>query len=115
VAGLVVEALLVPGAVAGQNPSASPEPSVTRNLCLTVTGPLVQSIEELTERVQDGTITLDAFVDGDCVQGVPDPSLPPSPDAPLPVEVVETGFSLDDGEIRYAVVVHNPNPRSVRP
>jgi hypothetical protein len=109
VAWLVVAALIVPVSVVGQSPSASPDPSVTRNLCLTVTGPLVQSVEELTERVQEGTITLDAFVDGECVQGT-EPSPVPAADEPLPIEVIDMGFTVQGEYLYYAVVVQNPNP-----
>jgi hypothetical protein len=34
----------------------------------------------------------------------------PAGDAPLPVELVEAGFSVKDGNVSYTAVVSNPNP-----
>lgn len=101
---LLVVAILMAGGAGAQSPS--PDPSVTRNLCLTLSGPLIDTVEELTVAIQDGSITIDAFVDGDCIQG---PVVVASDEA-LPVEVVDSGFSFDDGDLHWAAIVRNPNP-----
>jgi hypothetical protein len=43
---------------------------------------------------------------------VDEPVVTPEPaaDAPLPVDLVEAGFSVKDGNVNYTAVVSNPNP-----
>lgn len=101
-------AVVTMGTAAAQSPEPSSGPSVTRDLCLTISGPLITTVEELTARIQDGTITIDAFADGACAAQA-EPSVAPAADAPLPVEVVETGFSYSGGDLHYAVILRNPN------
>lgn len=112
VLAVLVALILVPGVAAAQSPSPEASlpgyPAQTRNICLTISGPLIDTVQQLTRRIRDGSITIDAFVEEDCNQG-PAESLAPSSADPKAVVSVATGLSFDDGDVHWAVVLRNPN------
>jgi hypothetical protein len=110
----VIGVMLVPGVALGQSPKeTAPLVGVsTTDMCLTITGPVVPvTAESLTQGIIDGVFTIDD-VGGACAElaGTPEPTLEPAADSPLPVEVVDAGFTLEDGDAIYAAVLRNPNP-----
>lgn len=81
-------------------------------LCVTVAGTSPTTgwdVASLQQALIDGTATVAAVTEADGCRA-PVASLEPAADAPLPVEVVETGFSLEGSELHWVAIVRNPNP-----
>ncbi len=110
-------ALLLPAGTLAQSPEASQAPAVPQVLCLRVLAPEGLNAVTFTEGVRSGLVNVLALVPCDAGDVSPSPSPAASPeasslptsDAPLPVEVVDKGFTAEEYGT-WAVVLRNPNP-----
>lgn len=93
-------------------PAAALAQDETSTLCVTVGGATPDTgwdAISLQQAIVEGSASVSLVTDaGSCA--APAASLEPAADAPLPVEVVESGFSYEGGDLHWVAIVRNPNP-----